>query len=112
MGWIIIIQCPRTHRYRRRSMNTGSPSTMLVICLDDPVKDISRPPNDAYAVLRIVSLNDGSETKREYSHKFCRALVKTIHLRSNMSIESRQEDMAGRGGARTSTKSADREGDV
>ncbi len=32
-------------------MNTGSPSTMFVICLCEPVRDIKRPPNDAYAVL-------------------------------------------------------------
>ncbi len=38
-------------------MNTGSPSTMFVICLCDPVSDIKSPPKDAYAVLayRIVS---------------------------------------------------------
>ncbi len=32
-------------------MNTGSPSTMLVKCLNDPVRDMRSPPKDAYAVL-------------------------------------------------------------
>lgn len=37
--------------HRRRSMKTGSPSTMLVKCLNDPVRDMRSPPKDAYAVL-------------------------------------------------------------
>ena len=32
---------------------------MLVICLDDPVRDIRRPPKDAYAVLgKILAYNE------------------------------------------------------
>lgn len=37
--------------YFRISKYTGSPKTTFVMCRNDPVRDMSKPPNDAYAVL-------------------------------------------------------------
>ena len=38
--------------YFRINRNTGSPNTMFVMWRNDPVRDMSKPPNDAYAVLK------------------------------------------------------------
>ena len=47
---------------------TGSPSTMLVICLNEPVRDMRRPPNEAYAVLRNgQSVDTESRQRRPYT---------------------------------------------
>jgi hypothetical protein len=43
---------PRRTYYFRIRRYTGSPRTTFVMCRNDPVSDISKPPNDAYAVLR------------------------------------------------------------
>ena len=40
-----------SENYLRINRYTGSPRTTFVICRNDPVSDMSNPPNDAYAVL-------------------------------------------------------------
>ena len=57
---------------------TGSPRTMLVICRNDPVSDMSSPPNEAYAVLNESKLAVGIPLSKKgptqllpFRHRIC-----------------------------------------